>query len=303
MQLRGSFTALITPFSGDKLDIPAFDRLIEAQIAGGTHGVVACGTTGESPTLDESEHRHIVERCIERVKGRIPVIAGTGSNCTKKAVDMTKHAATAGADAALVVTPYYNKPTQDGLYAHYMAIADVTDIPIIIYNIPGRSVVDMTVETMARLAEHPRIIGVKDATGDLSRVKKTAAACGADFIQLSGEDALIADYLAEGGHGCISVTSNIAPALCAQLHNAWIAGDKATMKKIADSLLPLHKAMFCETSPAPVKYAASKLGLGADTVRLPLVPASAKARAMVDEAMAALDLLSGKDAAILRAHG
>ena len=300
MRFRGSLTAIITPFDGDGIDCAAFDRLIEAQIENGTHGLIVCGTTGESPTLDNSEHKTIVERCVRRVKGRIAVIAGTGSNCTRKAVDMTRHAQDAGADAALVVTPYYNKPTQDGLFAHYSAVADSTDIPILIYNIPGRCVVEMSVETMGQLAKHPRIVGVKDATGDISRVKKTAAACGADFIQLSGEDALIAQYMEEGGHGCIGVTANIAPALCAAMHNAWIAGDKAKFHEIADSLQPLHAAMFCETSPAPVKYAASLLGFGSDAVRLPLVPASAQARARVDAAMTTLDLLPSQH---MKAHG
>ncbi|MBU0800612.1 MAG: 4-hydroxy-tetrahydrodipicolinate synthase, partial [Alphaproteobacteria bacterium] len=290
-------------FDGDDVDFATFDRLIDAQIAGGTHGLIACGTTGESPTLDHHEHASIVERCVARVKGRIPVIAGTGSNCTKKAVDMTRHAREAGADAALVVTPYYNKPTQDGLIAHYTTIADAVDIPLFIYNIPGRCVVDMTTETMAVLAKHKNIIGVKDATGDLSRVKKIATACGADFIQLSGEDGLIGDYMEQGGHGCIGVTANIAPALCATMHKAWIAGDKDKFHDIARSLLPLHAAMFCETSPAPVKYAAQRLGFGSDAVRLPLVPASAKARATVDQALEQLGLLSGGDGSILRAHG
>lgn len=299
MRIHGSLTAIITPFTADGVDYDALGRLVDAQIAGGTHGIIACGTTGESPTLEQSEHKRIVEFCIERVKGRIPVIAGTGSNCTKKTVDMTKHAAAAGATAALVVAPYYNKPTQDGLYAHYMAVADSADIPLIVYNIPGRSVVDISTDTMARLSRHKNIIGVKDATGDLARVKQIAAACGPDFIQLSGEDALIAQYMEEGGHGCIGVTANIAPDLCAAMHNAWIAGDKATFHKIADSLLPLHAAMFCETSPAPVKYAASLLGFGTDAVRLPLVPASAAARAKVDTALAALNLLPTAQ----RAHG
>lgn len=303
MQFRGSLTAIITPFKNGAVDYDALGALIDAQIAGGTHGIIACGTTGESPTLDHHEHETIVEFCINRVKGRIPVIAGTGSNNTQKAVDMTRHAQKAGADAALVVTPYYNKPTQDGLYAHYMEIADTTAIPLFIYNIPGRCVVDMSVETMARLSRHKNIIGVKDATGDITRVKKTAAACGPDFIQLSGEDALIAQFMEEGGHGCIGVTANIAPALCADMHESWMKGDKARFHKLADSLLPLHAAMFCETSPAPVKYAASLLGFGTDEVRLPLVPASARARKAVEDAMAGLGLLSARDGSILRGNG
>lgn len=303
MNFRGSLTAIITPFKNGAVDYETLEALIETQIDSGTHGIIACGTTGESPTLEHKEHENIVEFCVTQVKGRVPLIAGTGSNATQKTVDMTKHAQKAGADAALVVTPYYNKPTQDGLYAHYTAVAAATDMPLFIYNIPGRCVVDMSVETMARLAAHRNIIGVKDATGDISRVKKTAAACGSDFIQLSGEDGLIAQFMEEGGHGCIGVTANVAPALCAAMHEAWMAGDKAVFHGIAASLMPLHAALFCETSPAPVKYAAARLGFGTDEVRLPLVPASARARAAVDAALAGLGLLSDGDEAILRTHG
>ncbi len=302
----GSITALITPFRNGEIDWTAFDNLVEYQIDQGTHGVVPCGTTGESPTLTHDEHKRIVERCIDIVKKRIPVIAGTGSNSTAEAVDFTTHAKNAGADAALIVTPYYNKPTQDGLYAHYHHIASHVDIPIIIYNIPGRSVIDMATETMGRLAQLPNIVGVKDATGDLSRVKKQQFSCGDDFCQLSGEDGMIYDYLDKGGHGIISVTSNIAPAQCAALHNAWQKGDKKTAKKIQTALMPLHDALFCETSPQPVKYALSTIGLCTDEVRLPLVLASRAARKAVDDALYDLGMTaSPADAAVAaaQAHG
>lgn len=293
---KGSITALITPFRNNEVDWAAFEKIVEWQIDSGTHGLVPCGTTGESPTLSHEEHRAIVERCIKIVAGRIPVIAGTGSNSTREAIDLTKHAQKAGADAALVVTPYYNKPSQDGLYAHYKALHDATDIPIIIYNIPGRSVIDMSIDTMCRLAELPRIVGVKDATADLARPLNLRNRLGDSFCQLSGEDATATGFLAQGGHGCISVASNVAPALCAQMQDAWASGDLATMASRRDRLGPLHKALFCETSPAPVKYGMSVLGFGTEDVRLPLVPASANARAAMDEAMtfAGLDLSAGR---------
>lgn len=287
---KGSMTALVTPFRNGAIDTKAFDELLERQIAEGTHGVVVCGTTGESPVLSPDEHKFIVERCIAVVKGRIPVIAGTGSNCTKKTVEMTQHAKEAGADAALIVAPYYNKPTQEGLYAHYRMVAESVAIPVILYNIPGRSVVDIKNETMMRLAKIPNIIGVKDATGDLSRPKQVRETIGPDFIQLSGEDATVIDFLAAGGHGCISVTSNIAPDLCSQMHNAWMKGDKAGAAAINDRLMPLHKALFCETSPAPAKYGLSSLGLCTDEMRLPLVPASPAARKAMDAAMHAVGI-------------
>jgi 4-hydroxy-tetrahydrodipicolinate synthase len=302
--LRGSITAIITPFKGGEIDWKAFDAFIEWQIASGSHGLVACGTTGESPTLTHDEHRRILERAVAVVKGRIPLIAGTGSNCTRKTAELTKHAQTIGADAALVVTPYYNKPTQEGLYQHYKAVAQSVSLPVIIYNIPGRCVVDMKPETMARArTECANIIGVKDATGDLTRVKQTAAACGADFLQFSGEDGLIADFLKEGGHGCISVTSNAAPAECAALHDAWKSGDRAKFDMLDKKLAPLHKALFVETSPAPIKYTCSRLGLCTDEVRLPMVPASQAARKAVDEAMEAAGLLSPHKPGKLHAHG
>lgn len=282
---KGSITALITPFKNGEVDWAAFDKFVEWQIDQGSHGVVPCGTTGESPTLTHDEHKKIIKRCINIAAGRIPVIAGTGSNSTAEALDFTREAKEAGANAALIVTPYYNKPTQDGLYAHYKTLHDAVDIPIIIYNIPGRSVIDMSTDTMARLAELPRIVGVKDATADLARPLEIRRIIGPEFCQLSGEDATATAYLAQGGHGCISVTSNIAPALCSQMHEAWQKGDIAAMENCRDKLGALHKAIFTESSPAPIKYAASALGLCSDEVRLPLVPASKPCRALVDKAL------------------
>ncbi len=289
---KGSLVALITPFRDGKVDADAFQSFVEWQIAEGTHGLVPVGTTGESPTLSHEEHRRVVELCVEAARGRVPVIAGTGSNSTAEAIELTAHAKAAGADAALVVTPYYNKPTQEGLYHHYKAIHDAVDLPIIIYNIPGRCVVDMAVETMARLAELPNIVGVKDATNDLARPLRTRTEIGPDFCQLSGEDATVTGFLAQGGHGCISVTGNVAPRLCATLHEAWQKGDLATMGEIRDRLMPLHQALFCETSPAPVKFAASLLGKATDDVRLPLVPATAAARERVRAAMRQAGLIN-----------
>jgi 4-hydroxy-tetrahydrodipicolinate synthase len=271
---KGSLCALITPFSRGRVDEKAFQHFVDWQIKQGTHGVVPVGTTGESPTLSHDEHMRVVELCVEAADRRVPVIAGTGSNSTDEAISLTRHAKQAGADAALIVTPYYNKPTQEGLYRHYKAIAETVDLPIIIYNIPGRCVIDMTVETMARLAKLPNIVGVKDATNDLARPLRTRLAIGPEFCLLSGEDATITAFLAQGGHGCISVTANVAPRLCAQMHEAWQKGDLATVWKIRDQLMPLHEALFAETSPAPVKYAASLLGLSTMDVRLPLAPCS-----------------------------
>ncbi|MBY0432453.1 MAG: 4-hydroxy-tetrahydrodipicolinate synthase, partial [Rhodospirillales bacterium] len=254
---KGSIPALITPFRNGKVDEKAYQAFVDWQIQQGSHAVVPCGTTGESPTLSHDEHKRVVELCVEAAAGRVPVIAGTGSNSTHEAIALTRHARKAGAAAALVVTPYYNKPTQEGLYQHFKAIHDAAELPIVIYNIPGRCVVDMSVETMARLAKLPNIVGVKDATADLVRPLRTRCVIGPDFCQLSGEDATVTAFLAQGGHGCISVTANIAPKLCADLHNAWNAGDLATCFALRDKLLPLHEAMFVETSPGPVKYAAS----------------------------------------------
>ncbi len=282
----GSITALITPFKNGEIDWVAFDNLVEWQIDKGTHALVPCGTTGESPTLSHEEHNAIVERCIDVVKGRIPVIAGTGSNSTREAISFTRHAKTAGADAALIVTPYYNKPTQDGMYEHFRAIHDEAQIPIILYNIPGRCVVDMTVETMARLAKLPNIIGVKDAAGDLARPAITRNVIGQDFCQLSGDDITAAAFLAQGGVGCISVLSNIAPDLSAGLQNAWRDGDRDTFNSIRDRLVPLARDLFCESNPAPVKYAAKFLGLCEADVRRPLLPASVSAQEKVEKALA-----------------
>lgn len=289
---KGSFVALITPFKDGKVDDAAYQKFVDWQIEQGTDGLVPCGTTGESPTLSHEEHMAVVESCIAVASGRVPVIAGTGSNSTDEAIHLTQHAQKAGADAALVVTPYYNKPSQDGLIAHYTAIHDASDIPLIIYNIPGRSVIDMSVETMAELAKLPRIKGVKDATGDLVRPILTKAACGEDFCQLSGEDATAVPYLAAGGHGCISVSANVAPKLCAQMQNAWATGDIADAMRLQDKLIRLHEAMFCETSPGPVKYAAHQMGLCTADVRLPLTGISDAAKHEVDQALVALGLIN-----------
>jgi 4-hydroxy-tetrahydrodipicolinate synthase len=289
---HGSFTALVTPMREDGgIDEDAFTRLIDWQIAEGTQGIVPVGTTGESPTLSHAEHKRVVELAIAAARGRVPVIAGAGSNSTAEAVSLAQHAKTAGADAVLVVTPYYNKPTQEGLFRHYTAIADAADIPLFIYNIPGRSVIDMSVETMARLAAHKNIVGVKDATANLTRPQHTARACGAEFIQLSGEDHTALSFLASGGHGCISVTANIAPRLCAELHAAWAKGDLRGAMAIQARLLPVHDAMFAESNPGPVKYAASLLGFGTNTVRLPLAPVSDATAAKVKAAMLEAGLL------------
>ncbi len=291
MAFHGSIVALITPFRNGAIDVEAFRGLIEWHIAEGTHGFVPVGTTGESPTLSHEEHERVIELCIETVAGRRPVIAGTGSNSTAEAIRLTRHAKAAGVDAALIVTPYYNKPTQEGLYAHYRAIHDAVDLPIIIYNIPGRSVVDMSPETMARLAELPNIVGVKDATGDIVRPLVTRERCGEDFCQLTGEDANTLAFLAHGGAGCISVTANVAPGLCAAVHEAWRRGDAAAALATHRRLLPLHRALFLETSPAPVKYAVSALGRCSPELRLPLVPIGAGTRRAVEEAMRGLGLI------------
>lgn len=293
MRFKGSFTALITPFKNGGIDEDAFRHLVDWQIGQGTHGLVPVGTTGESPTLSHEEHKRVVELCIEAADGRVPVIAGAGSNSTAEAVELTKHAEEAGASAVLVVTPYYNKPTQEGLYQHYKAINDAADIPIIIYNIPSRSVVDMSVATMRRLFELPNIVGVKDATANMARVSQQRAAMGEAFNQLSGEDATALGFMAHGGHGCISVTSNVAPALCAEFQNACLAGDFGRALQVQDRLMPLHDALFVETNPAPVKYAASRLGLCNCDTRLPLASLSEAGRKVVDEAMVKAGLLNG----------
>jgi 4-hydroxy-tetrahydrodipicolinate synthase len=289
---RGSIVALITPFSDGAFDESAYRALIDWQIDEGTEALVPCGTTGESPTLDHAEHKRVVEVCIDAADGRVPVIAGTGSNSTAEAIELTRHAKQAGAAAALVVTPYYNKPTQEGLFRHYRAIFEAVDLPIIIYNIPPRSVIDMSVETMARLAKLPNIIGVKDATADLTRPIRTRLAVGNDFCQLSGEDGTAVPFLAAGGHGCISVTANVAPALCAEMQGAWRRGDLATVMTLQDKLMPLHGALFCESNPGPVKYAASLLGRSSAETRLPLAPLSEVSKETVRRAMTAVGLIN-----------
>ena len=279
---KGSIPALITPFSEDgKIDGVAFQKFVDWQVCEGSHGLVPVGTTGESPTLSHEEHKLVVELCVEAADGRVPVIAGAGSNNTLEAIGLIQHAQKVGAQAALVVTPYYNKPSQSGLYAHFKAVHDSSDLPIIIYNIPGRSVVDMRTETMAQLFELPRIIGVKDATGDLDRCASQRAAMGPDFCQLSGEDATALGFNAMGGVGCISVSANVAPRLCADFQEACLAGDYKKALALQDRLLPLHRAMFMEPSPAPAKFAGSLLGLCTDTVRLPIMPATEATRSII----------------------
>jgi 4-hydroxy-tetrahydrodipicolinate synthase len=288
----GSIVALLTPFKNGKVDEKAFQSFVDWQINQGTNGLVPVGTTGESPTLSHEEHMRVVELCIEAAAGRVPVMAGAGSNSTDEAIALTRLAKQAGADAVLSVTPYYNKPTQEGLYQHYKAIHDAAEIPIIIYNIPGRSVIDMSVATMARLAKLPNIVGVKDATADLTRPLRTRLEIGPEFCQLTGEDASVVAFLAQGGHGCISVTGNVAPAQSAQLHAAWQAKDWATVERLRDQLMPLHNALFLETSPAPVKYAASLLGLCTEELRLPVVPVTEPTRVAVREAMVKAGVLN-----------
>jgi 4-hydroxy-tetrahydrodipicolinate synthase len=289
---RGSFTALVTPFRNGSLDEKAYRELIEWQIGEGTSGLVPVGTTGESPTLSHEEHNRVVEWCVSQAKGRVAVVAGAGSNSTAEAITLAKHAEEAGADAVLVVTPYYNKPTQEGLYQHFKAINDAIGIPIIIYNIPARSVIDMSVETMKRLFDLKNIAGVKDATANVVRVSQQRAAMGADFNQLSGEDATALGFNAHGGHGCISVTSNVAPRLCAEFQGACLSGDYASALTLQDKLMPLHTALFVETNPAPAKYALSVLGKCEETVRLPMVPVSEKTRGAVREAMVHAGLIN-----------
>ena len=291
-QFNGSITALVTPFKDGAVDEAAFRAFINWQIEEGTNGLVPVGTTGESPTLSHEEHDRVVEICVHEARGRVPVIAGAGSNSTAEAVAFSRNAEKVGADAVLVVTPYYNKPTQEGLYQHYKAINDAIGVPIFIYNIPGRSVIDMSVDTMARLYELKNIAGVKDATANLARVSLQRQAMGPDFIQLSGEDATALGFMAHGGHGCISVTSNVAPRLCAEMQNACLKGDYASALRVQDRLMPLHTNLFIETSPAPVKYAASVLGFMEDAVRLPMIPVSDDTRQKVRSAMVHAGLIN-----------
>ena len=285
MLFHSSYTALLTPFKDNKVDYSSYKELIDFQINNGTHGLVPVGTTGESPTLSHDEHKKLIEVCIEQSNGRVPVIAGAGSNSTSEAVDFVKHACSAGADGLLVVTPYYNKPTQSGLLAHYNELIKHSSKPIIIYDIPGRSVIQMTDETMAKLAQDQFIVGVKDATADLTRPTRLQNIIGDNFIQLSGEDGTALAYLAAGGHGCISVTANIAPNLLSRMHNAWKQGDINTAQEINKKLMPLHDALFCETSPGPLKYAASLLGICSSDARLPIVEIEDDSKLKVKEAL------------------
>jgi len=285
LPLRGSFTALVTPFRDGAVDEKALCELVDWQITEGIHGLVPVGTTGESPTLSHEEHKRVVELTVQQTAGRVPVVAGAGSNNTIEAVDLARHAEKAGADAVLVVTPYYNKPGQEGLYQHYKAINDAIGIPIIIYNIPPRSVIDMSVETMARLFELKNIAGVKDATANLARVSMQRQAMGPTFNQLSGEDATALGFMAHGGDGCISVASNVAPKLCSQLMDACLAGEYGKALELQDRLFPLFQALFVETNPSPTKYALSVLGKIADEARLPMVPVTDKTKETVRAAM------------------
>ncbi len=288
---KGSMPALVTPFTNGELDLDMLKRLVEWQIQEGSTGLVPVGTTGESPTLSHEEHETVVAEVVKASAGRVPVIAGAGSNNTVEAIRFVRFAQKVGADAALVVTPYYNKPTQKGLITHFRALHDCADLPIIIYNIPGRSVVDMTPETMGELAELPRIIGVKDATGDLTRVSQQRATCGADFCQLSGEDATALGFNAHGGAGCISVTANVAPKLCAEFQQATLAGDYAKALEYQDRLMPLHEAIFIEPGLVGAKYALSKLGLCSTEVRSPLTELEDDTKSAIDAAMAHAGLL------------
>lgn len=284
---HGSIVALITPVRDGAVDENAFQDLVEWQVAEGTHGLVPVGTTGESPTLSHAEHKRVVGLCIEAAAGRVPVIAGAGSNNTAEAIELARHAEKAGADALLVVTPYYNKPNQAGLYAHFKAVDAAVGVPILIYNIPGRSVIDMAPETMARLFNDcANIVGVKDATASMTKVSLQRALCGPDFVQLSGEDATALGFNAHGGTGCISVTANVAPKLCAQFQSACQAGDYAEALRLQDLLMPLHQALFLEPNPTGTKYALSVLGRCANELRLPLVPVEASTARAIDAAMA-----------------
>ena len=286
-RLRGSITALITPFKKGELDEAAFKRLVEWQIGEGSHGLVPCGTTGESATLGAEEHRRVIAACVEVAAGRVPVIAGCGSNDTAHAIALTRSAREAGADAALHVPPYYNRPNQDGIYAHFAAIAEAVDIPIVLYNVPARTVTDIAVETMGRLAQIPNIIAVKDATGNLARVSAQRQACGTDFVQVSGNDDMALGFMAMGGVGCISVTANVAPRLCAEFQDACLEGNYDRALELQDRLFPLHAALFTDASPGPVKYALNRVRPDFPSdLRLPMTPASEASRRAVDAALA-----------------
>ena len=291
MLFTGSYTALLTPFRNGEVDYDAYRKLVDFQIDNGTHGLVPVGTTGESPTLSHEEHKRVIEVCIDQANRRVPIIAGAGANSTAEAIEFVKHACDVGADGLLVVTPYYNKPTQAGLFAHYTELANVSSKPIIIYDIPGRSVIGMTDETMAQLAQHDLIVGVKDATADLGRPTRLLNVINEKFIQLSGEDGTALPYLAAGGHGCISVTANIAPKLLSRMHNAWQQGDIKTAQDINQKLMPLHDALFCETSPGPLKFAASLLNNCQSDTRLPIVEIASESKKRVEEGLKFAELM------------
>ena len=291
MIFKGSIPALISPFKDNKVDYDSLYKIIEWSLKEGSHGFVPCGTTGESPTLSHKEHKKIIEETIKVVDGRVPVIAGTGSNSTDEAIDFTVDAERCGANAALVVTPYYNKPNQEGLFLHYSSIARASKIPIIIYNIPGRSIIDMNVDTMKKLSEIENIVGVKDATNDLMRPVLTMKKIKKDFSFLSGEDGTSVAFLAQGGHGCISVTANVAPKICANIQNAWQENKIDTVKELNLKLVDLHKALFIESSPGPVKFAASLLGLCNEDVRLPLAPIQKSSKEVIKKVMAEIGLI------------
>lgn len=288
---KGVITALITPLRDGNVDEAAFEALLERQIAAGVHGVVPMGTTGESASLTQDEHRRVVELCVKTARGRVRVIAGAGSSATDKAIDMVRHAKTVGADGALVVTPYYNRPSQAGLAAHFEAIAEAVQLPVLLYNVPGRTGVDMANETVARLAAHPNVVGIKDATGDLGRISWMRANITGQFDLISGDDPSFLGYLAHGGQGVISVTSNVAPEAMVALYDAVLAGDLATARTWQDRLIGLHKGLFADASPSPTKYALSRLGLCTEEVRLPLVPTGEAARPVIDAAVAAAGVI------------
>ena len=287
---HGMITALVTPFRDGRLDETAFVALVERQIAAGVHGLVPVGTTGETATLSHEEHRRVVELCVQTAAGRVPVIAGAGSNATAESIELARHAKAVGAQAVLVVTPYYNRPSQEGLYAHYAALHDAVDIPIVVYNVPGRTSVDIANDTLVRLSALPRIVGVKDATGDMARASLQRLTCGEDWLMLSGEDPTTLGYMAHGGHGCISVTANVAPAACARFMNACMSGEWKTALALQDKLLRLHKALFLDASPSPTKFALSYLGLCTEECRLPITPCAAGVKADILAAMSIADV-------------
>ena len=284
-RFHGVLPALITPFRDGAVDEEAFIRLIERQIAGGVHGLVPAGTTGESATLSHDEHRRVVELCVKTAAGRVPVIAGAGSNSTEEAIELTRHAKAVGADAVLMVTGYYNRPSQEGIYRHYAAVDAAVDMPVLVYNVPGRAVVDISNDTLERLAKLPNIIGIKDATADVARVSFQRLTCGDDWVLLSGDDPTALGYIAHGGHGCISVTANVAPEACATFFNACLAGDFATARTLQDRLIRLHKALFLDASPAPTKFALAHLGLCSEEARLPIAPCAEAVKPAILDAM------------------